>query len=79
MKYTCGHQHYVPETKDIDVQGLDITQEQLDELLTINKKVWLEDVESSGTGIEAYFAQFGDRLPAEMQQELDTLKNNLTK
>lgn len=70
---------FVPETKDIDVQGLDITQEQLDELLTIDKKVWLEDVESSGTGIEAYFAQFGDRLPAEMQQELDTLKNNLTK
>lgn len=70
---------YVPKADDIDITGLDMTKEQLQELLTIDNKVWLEDVEAPETGIEAYFAQFGDMLPKEMADELEILKANLKK
>ena len=67
----------VPNAEDIDVSGLDVDEETLKELLTVDKKVWMEDVTDPSTGIEAYFAQFGDRLPKEMKEELDILKENL--
>ena len=42
-------------------------------LLAIDKQVWLDDVKN----IEEYFAQFGDKLPKEMADELEKLKANL--
>ena len=70
---------YVPNAEDIDVEGLDISKETLEELLTVDKVHWLEDVNDPETGIKAYFAQFGDRLPKAMQEELDKLIANLNK
>jgi len=70
---------YVPKAGDIDVTGLDISEDDLKALLTVDNKVWLEDVEAPETGIEAYFAQFGDMLPKEMADELEKLKANLKK
>ncbi len=63
----------LPTTDDIDTTGLSISKEQLADLLSVDKKVWMEDVENQ----EQYFAQFGDRLPKEIKEELETLKNNL--
>ena len=68
---------YVPEIKDLDVTGLGISEEKLSELLAIDKKNWIEDVEDPATGIKAYFAQFGDKLPAAIKAELDKLEANL--
>ena len=64
---------FLPEEGDIDTTNLDITAEQLRELLSVDKDVWMEDVKNQ----EEYFAQFGDRLPAEIKAQLETLKNNL--
>ena len=66
---------YMPKAEDIDVTDLDIDMDVLKELLSIEKDVWLEDVEN----IKEYFAQFGDKLPAEIKAELDTLEANLKK
>ncbi len=66
---------YVPNAADIDVTDLDIKPEVLDELLTIDKEVWLEDV----ANIKEYFAQFGDNLPKEIADELVKLEANLNK
>ena len=63
----------LPTTDDIDTTGLSISKEQLADLLSVDKKVWMEDVENQ----EQYFSQFGDRLPEEIKEELETLKNNL--
>lgn len=63
----------LPTTDDIDTTGLSISKEQLADLLSVDKKVWMEDVENQ----EQYFAQFGDRLPKEIKEELEALKNNL--
>lgn len=64
---------YLPKKEDIDVTDLDLDDATLEELLTVDKNVWLEDVADT----EKYFAQFGDKLPAEIKAELETLKKNL--
>ncbi len=64
---------YLPKKEDIDVTDLDLDDATLEELLTVDKNVWLEDVSDT----EKYFAQFGDKLPAEIKAELETLKKNL--
>lgn len=70
---------YVPKVEDIDVEGLDVSKETLKDLLAVDKVHWIEDIEDPETGIRKYFAQFGDRLPKAMQNELDKLEANLKK
>ena len=70
---------YVPKVEDIDVEGLDVSKETLKNLLAVDKVHWIEDIEDPETGIRKYFAQFGDRLPKAMQNELDKLEANLKK
>ena len=66
---------YLPKPEDIDLTGLEDENVDIKGLLKIDKKVWLEDV----ANIEEYFAQFGDKLPKEMADELAKLKANLSK
>lgn len=66
---------YLPKPEDIDLTGLEDENVDIKGLLTIDKKVWLEDI----ANIEEYFAQFGDKLPKEMADELAKLKANLSK
>ena len=66
---------YVPKAGDIDITGLEDENIDMQGLLAIDKQVWLEDVKN----IEEYFAQFGDKLPKEMADELEKLKANLSK
>ena len=64
---------YVPKAGDIDITGLEDENIDMQGLLAIDKQVWLDDVKN----IEEYFAQFGDKLPKEMADELEKLKANL--
>ena len=64
---------YIPKAEDIDIKDLDMTVEDVKALLTIDKDVWLEDV----ANIKEYFAQFGDKLPKEMADQLAKLEANL--
>ncbi len=66
---------YLPKADDIDVTDLDIDRKTLESLLSIDKDVWLEDVANA----KEYFAQFGDRLPVEIKEELEKLEANLKK
>lgn len=66
---------YLPKPEDIDVTDLDLDSDTLKSLLSVDSKVWLEDV----ANIKEYFAQFGDRLPAEMKQQLEKLEAGLNK
>jgi len=70
---------YVPNASDLDVEGLDIDKDTLEALLTVDTKNWLDDINDAETGIKQYFAQFGDKLPAEMAKQLEILEANLTK
>lgn len=63
----------LPKASDIDITGLDMTTEDIEALLSVDKEAWREDVEN----IKEYFAQFGDRLPEEIKHQLEILDNNL--
>jgi phosphoenolpyruvate carboxykinase (GTP) len=63
----------VPTKSDLDVSGLDITDGQLDFLLTVDP----EAVKAEIPQVEAYLAQFGDHLPAEITAQLEALKARL--
>ena len=64
---------YVPRPEDIDLNGLDMTTEDVADLLTVDKELWKEDAEN----IEGFYAKFGDKLPKALADELATLKKNL--
>jgi phosphoenolpyruvate carboxykinase (GTP) len=63
---------FLPKAEDINLEGLDLTTDNLNELLDIDKESWTKNIE----GIEEFYSSFGERLPKELKQELETLKNN---
>ena len=65
---------YLPKKEDLNLTGLDISDDTLTELLSIDKDVWLKETE----GIGEFFAKFGDKLPKELAEELDNLKKRLS-
>ena len=66
---------YVPFAKDINVEGLDIDEKVVEDLLSVDKATWLEEVK----GIKDFYAQFGARLPKELEEKLAELEANLSK
>ena len=67
---------YVPYAKDINIEGLnDISVDTIENLLSVDKASWLEDVEN----IKAFYAQVGERVPAIMYDELKALEERLSK
>jgi phosphoenolpyruvate carboxykinase (GTP) len=65
---------YVPTVDAIDTQGLNIDHQTLEELLKVNKAEWLEEI----PGIEQYYEQFEDRIPAELYEQLRALEKRLS-
>ena len=66
---------YVPKVEDINIEGLDITQETLEGLLDVDKKLWLEDCQ----GVRDFYKQVGERVPQELYVELEALESRLSK
>ncbi len=64
---------YEPNPTDINLEGTDVSLETLTGLLGVDKDLWLEDV----ANIEEFYKDFGDKLPAALREELETLKKNL--
>ena len=64
---------FVPNAEDIDLTGLDFDIETLKGILEVDNDLWKAEI----SGIEEFYAKFGDKLPAELVKELDTLKSNL--
>jgi phosphoenolpyruvate carboxykinase (GTP) len=65
----------LPAPGELDLDGLDIPQEDLDLLLTVNTEVWKQE---AGL-IPEYFAQFGDHLPKALTEEHAKLVERLNK
>ncbi len=60
---------YVPRPQDINLEGLDLSTDSLNELLEIDREQWRKETEL----IEEHYAKF-DRLPEALKKELDDLK-----
>ncbi|NLP47311.1 MAG: phosphoenolpyruvate carboxykinase (GTP) [Clostridiales bacterium] len=65
---------YVPYAKDINLEGIEdqISFERLEGILEVDKELWKEEAE----GIEEFYKKF-DRLPKELSDALDQLKDNI--
>jgi len=63
----------LPVRGELDVAGLDLTDQQLDQLFAIDPTAWIGECELT----EDYFAQFGERLPAELTAQLGALRDRL--
>lgn len=63
---------YVPTKDSLDLEGLDLTDQQLDELLTVDRETWKKELE----GIKEWYAKLG-RLPKELSDSLERLENEL--
>jgi phosphoenolpyruvate carboxykinase (GTP) len=64
---------YLPTPESLDISGLNLSKETLQQLFYIDKEAWRKEAD----GLETYFQIFGDRLPEELQKELADLKNRL--
>jgi phosphoenolpyruvate carboxykinase (GTP) len=63
----------VPTQTSLDLDGLSITREALDELLAVHPADWAEEVTAS----EKFFDKFGSRLPNEIRAEHKALAGRL--
>lgn len=68
-----GPTGFYPKFEDFNLEGLDIDQAAWDALFEINPEAWLAETEDT----EKYFAQFGDKLPAQIRAELEGLRERL--
>jgi phosphoenolpyruvate carboxykinase (GTP) len=57
---------FLPNPKDLDLQGLEVSPSALEELLAVNPKLWQEEF----AGIDRYLGEFGERVPAALKSEL---------
>ena len=65
---------YLPNKEDLNLAGLDISEEDLNELLNVDKEVWLDEVAQ----IKELYAGF-EKLPAELAEQLKALEARLNK
>ena len=62
-----------PLPGDLNVEGLGLTDEQVNELFAVDASTWVAEADLT----EEYFNQFGERLPSEMLDELNALRARL--
>ncbi len=64
---------YLPTLDAIDTTGLDVSEEDMKKLLTVDKEAWLAEVAS----IREHYASYGQKLPKELAAQLDALEARL--
>lgn len=64
---------YIPNADDINIDGLDISLDTLKGLLEVDVPSWKQDIEN----IKEFYQLVGDRVPAELKDELEALDKRL--
>lgn len=64
---------YTPYKADLDMNGLDIAEEDLNELLSVDVELF----KASLPEIEQYLASFGNKLPARVKEQFESLKGRI--
>jgi len=62
-----------PAEGELDVEGLDLPEEDLEELLSVDKELWLNEM----TSIREHLATFGEQLPDALRKQADELEARL--
>jgi len=63
----------LPVDGDLNVDGLDLTPEQLAELFSVEPKTWLDEAELTAQ----YYEQFGSHVPDELRAQLAAMRARL--
>ena len=64
---------YVPASGAVDISGLEVTDEQMEELLHVDTEEWLNEIAL----IREHYERFGEKLPKALSDELDALEARL--
>ena len=64
---------YLPAKDAVDTTGLDVSEKDMEELLHVYKDGWLKEVAS----IREHYANYGEKLPKELMDQLDALEERL--
>jgi phosphoenolpyruvate carboxykinase (GTP) len=64
---------HLPTEDALPTEGLDIPDEDLKELLTVDVEEWKGEIQS----IRDHYATFGDKLPEELAAQVDALEERL--
>ncbi|HBF36693.1 MAG TPA: phosphoenolpyruvate carboxykinase (GTP) [Firmicutes bacterium] len=64
---------YMPTMDAIERSGLNVSEADMKELLKVDKDEWLKEVAS----IREHYKKFGDKLPKELANELNSLEKRL--
>lgn len=65
----------LPRVEDLNLDGLDIPAEDLDELFSVDPEAWKAEADLT----EEFYDTFGDRVPAALRTELASLRYRLAK
>ena len=65
----------LPRAQDLNLAGVDVSSCALDELLTVDKSAWQREA----ADMRQYFAEFGARVPAAMNAQLQQLETRLAR
>ena len=63
----------LPKQEDLNVDGLDLAEGQLDALFALDPEAWAKEADLT----EEYFAQFGDKVPQELHDQLAALRERI--
>jgi phosphoenolpyruvate carboxykinase (GTP) len=66
---------FMPTVEGIDCEGLNVNNDDMAELLKVDKEEWLKEV----TSIRSHFSRFGKYLPGELSRQVDALEKRLSR
>jgi phosphoenolpyruvate carboxykinase (GTP) len=64
---------YLPAPDNIDTNGLNISNSELEQLLKVDKEQWLKEIAL----IREYYSKLGSNLPNEMNEQLNALEERV--
>jgi len=64
---------YMPTKADLDLTGLDIADEKMEILLSVDKDEWKAELPE----VREFLATMGDKLPGRMTAQVDKLEERL--
>ena len=64
----------LPKDGEINIAGIEDVADDFDQIFAIDSESWLAECDLT----DEFFAQFGNRVPAQLQEQLDRLRQRLS-
>ncbi|MDR0485142.1 MAG: phosphoenolpyruvate carboxykinase (GTP) [Elusimicrobiota bacterium] len=62
-----------PQENALDLSGLNLSKENIDKLLNVDRQEWKKEI----VLIEEFYSKFGEKIPKELRDALQNLKNKI--